>query len=176
MIDSPTEPHSCKGEVVVKDETRSPIRSFKGRGAFHFCAHKTKPGMKLVCASAGNFGQGMAVAALEHGCHLTAFASQTANPLKIDRMRELGADVVLRETDFDEAKEAAREFAAIHDALFVEDGAKDEITEGTSSLGYEILDARPDVSQLVLPLATELSSVEPPALSRQAAPQHESLG
>jgi threonine dehydratase len=138
--------------VVMKDETSSPIRSFKGRGAFHFCALKTRPGMRLVCASAGNFGQGMAVAEQAHACHLTVFASETANPVKVNRMRELGAAVVLRGSDFDEAKESAREYAAMHGALFVEDGAEDEITEGASSLGYEILDARPDVSRVVMPL------------------------
>src|SRR5207245_10539981 len=47
----------------------------------------------LVCATAGNFGQGMAYAARKRGLSLTVFASKNANPLKIARMRALGADV-----------------------------------------------------------------------------------
>jgi threonine dehydratase len=140
------------GQVVIKDETCTPIGSFKARGAFHFCARKARPGMQMVCASAGNFGQGMAVAARMYGCQLTVFASNRANPAKVDRMRELGAEVALYGSDFDEAKDAARHYATTHNLLFVEDGAEDEITEGASSLGYEICNARPDVSCVVLPL------------------------
>ncbi len=141
-----------KGQVLVKDETVTPIGSFKGRGAFHFCARQTRPGMNLVCASAGNFGQGMAVASRAHGCNITVFASNSANPVKVERMREFGAEVVQSGADFDEAKDAARQYARSHGARFVEDGAEDDITEGASSLGYEMLDARPDVTCVVLPL------------------------
>src|SRR5438132_865215 len=79
-------------ELIVKVETLNPIRSFKGRGA-SFLASRLAAGMPVVCASAGNFGQGMAYACRSRGLPLTVFASRTASPLKLDRIRKLGATV-----------------------------------------------------------------------------------
>src|SRR6185295_11996704 len=80
--------------LVVKVETVNPIRSFKGRGA-EYVAASLHGRPQLVCASAGNFGQGMAFAARKRGLALTVFAAVSANPLKVERMRALGADVRL---------------------------------------------------------------------------------
>ncbi len=89
--------------TLLKIETLNPIRSFKGRGCSYFVRglHDTVP---LVCASAGNFGQGLAYAARARGIPLTVFAAENANPLKVDRMRGFGATVVLSGRDFDQAK------------------------------------------------------------------------
>src|SRR5260370_33341513 len=96
--------------VVVKVETLNPIRSFKGRGAEYFTA--TLEGRPhLGCATAGNFGQGMAFAARKRGLRLTIFASVAANPMKIERMRALGAHVRLVGEDFKAAHSGAEGFA-----------------------------------------------------------------
>lgn len=137
---------------MLKDETVSPIRSFKGRGAFHFCQQLVGERLNLVCASAGNFGQGMAVAGTARGFSVTVFVSTSANPLKIGRMRELGAEVVCVGQDFDEAKHEARLFAEQQGAIFVEDGGDDAITEGASSIGFEMIDSWPDIDTIFVPL------------------------
>ena len=93
--------------VILKIETLNPIRSFKGRGAAHFVASLEKTA-KLVCGSAGNFGQAMAYASRAKGIDLTVFASFNANPLKLERMRALGAKVILAGEDFDAAKLEAK--------------------------------------------------------------------
>src|SRR5436190_1042473 len=104
-------------ELVCKVETMNPIHSFKGRGADYFVhqlgadSFQTGQPGHLVCASAGNFGQGLAYAARKRGSVVTVFAAETANPLKLDQMRKLGAEVVLQGADFDVAKQVAREFA-----------------------------------------------------------------
>src|SRR5207244_4415128 len=93
--------------LVVKVETLNPIRSFKGRGAEHLMESlEGRP--HLVCATAGNFGQGMAYAARKRDVPLTIFTSAAANPLKIERMRALAPDIRLVEGDVDDAYEAAR--------------------------------------------------------------------
>jgi threonine dehydratase len=94
----------------------------------------------LVCASAGNFGQGLAYAAARRGRSVTVFAAHTANPLKLERMRRLGADVRLAGDDFDAAKVAARTHADQSGARFVEDGAEAAIAEGAGSLAVELTD------------------------------------
>ncbi|MGB3329235.1 MAG: pyridoxal-phosphate dependent enzyme, partial [Thermomicrobiales bacterium] len=80
-------------EVVLKVETLNPIRCFKGRGACVAMA-AIEPGVRVVAASAGNFGQAIAWAGRERGIPVTIFAATTANPRKLARMRALGADVV----------------------------------------------------------------------------------
>lgn len=140
------------GEARLKDETQNPIKSFKGRGAFQFFSDTELGGAHVVCASAGNFGQGMAVAGRHHGCPVTVFASKVANPIKVARMRELGASVIQVGADFDQAKDAARQWAAEHGYLFVEDGAHDAITDGASTLSHEILEEWSEVQAIVLPL------------------------
>jgi len=92
----------------------------------------------LVCASAGNFGQGMAYAARNRGLPLVVFAAETANRLKLRRMRELGADVRLAGHDFDQAKQHARAFADEQDARFIEDGFDPAIAEGAGTIAVEL--------------------------------------
>jgi threonine dehydratase len=124
--------------LVVKIETVNPIRSFKGRGAEHLTASLAgRP--HLVCATAGNFGQGMAYAARKRGLPLTVFAGVTANPLKVERMRALGADVRLVGADFDAAHRAANAFAAESGALMIEDGRNVAVAEGAGTIGVELL-------------------------------------
>src|SRR2546423_2283526 len=109
--------------VMLKVETLNPIRSFKGRGTDYLLHRIDVPAPGLVCASAGNFGQGIAYAGRRRGHRVTVFAAVNAIPLKVKRMRELGAEVVLAGDDFDAAKELARRRASETGAMFVEDGA-----------------------------------------------------
>lgn len=124
--------------VVLKVETANPIRSFKGRGTDYLLHRLGDAKLDLVCASAGNFGQGMAYACRKRGLRLTVFAAHTANPLKIERMRDLGAKVELEVGDFDQAKDAARRFAEAGDATFVEDGLLGPIAEGAGTIAMEL--------------------------------------
>ncbi len=139
--------------VVVKVETVNPIRSFKGRGAENFAASLgDRPREALVCASAGNFGQALAFATRKRGLSLTVFAATNANPLKLQRMRELGATVHLSGDDFDAAKAAARAHASAEGARFVEDGREVEIAEGAGTIALELLRGEPALDALLVPL------------------------
>jgi threonine dehydratase len=124
--------------LVVKVETLNPIRSFKGRGT-EYLTSSLHGHPRLVCATAGNFGQGMAYSARKRGLTLTIFASVTANPLKVERMRALGADVRLSGDDFDAAHLAAASFAAETGAQLIEDGRDVAIAEGAGTIGLELL-------------------------------------
>jgi threonine dehydratase len=128
-------------QVLAKIETINPIGSFKGRGAEYFAATRLRPGEAVVCASAGNFGQGLAWAAARRGHPCTVFAAETANPVKVEAMRRLGATVRLEGADFDAAKQAARGHAARSGARFVEDGAEAAIAEGAGTIAVELAQA-----------------------------------
>ncbi|MBU3864539.1 pyridoxal-phosphate dependent enzyme [Streptomyces sp. 4503] len=75
-------------------ETLNPLRSFKGRGVDLF-PRQAAVARHVVCASAGNFGQAMAYVGRARGIPVTVFAAHDANPDKVARMRELGAEVLL---------------------------------------------------------------------------------
>jgi threonine dehydratase len=137
--------------LVVKVETINPIRSFKGRGA-EFLAASLEGRPALVCASAGNFGQGMAFAARKRGLALTVFAATNANPFKIERMRALGADVRLTGADFDAAKLAAKVHAQATGAQFVEDSRDAATAEGAGTIGVELLRWPEPFDTLLVPL------------------------
>jgi threonine dehydratase len=137
--------------LLVKVETQNPIRSFKGRGADWFVSRLTSRG-PLVCASAGNFGQGLAYAARKRGIPLTIFVPHGANPLKVERMRSLGAEIRTAGEDFDAAKAAARAYAERHAHRFVEDGREPEISEGAGTVGRELLSDPGALDAVLVPL------------------------
>jgi len=137
-------------ETVVKVETLNPIRSFKGRGA-GYLMHDLASDRRIVCASAGNFGQAMAYAGRARGVPVRVFAATTANSAKVARMRKLGAEVILAGEDFDAAKDVARGYASDRqDCLFVEDGAEPQIAEGAGTIGVELTPLK--ISTLLVPV------------------------
>lgn len=123
--------------IVVKVEVVNPIRSFKGRGA-DYVVSKFPEGTRFITASAGNLGQAMAYVCRRRRQTLTVFASTSANPLKIERMREFGAEVVLHGKDFDEAKIEAKRVAARDGIKMVEDSLDVETGEGAGTIGLEL--------------------------------------
>ena len=131
--------------VIVKVETVNPIRSFKGRGTWvvinALAAEGTiGPDRPVVCASAGNFGQGVAFAAGPAGVRSFVFASKRANRGKLARMRALGADVREVGEDFDAAVAAARAFAGENDAVLLVDGDDARISTGAATMALELTD------------------------------------
>jgi len=139
-------------QVMVKVETLNPVRCFKGRGADYFLHTVDQMGSteELVCASAGNFGQ--AWACRRSGRRLTVFAAETANAMKIGRMKALGANVCLSGRDFDAAKAAAKAMALDTGAWMVEDGKEPPISEGAGTMGREIIQADSQLDAIVVPL------------------------
>ena len=137
--------------TVLKVETLNPIRSFKGRGADYFVKQHADESA-FICASAGNFGQGMAYACRNHSIPLTVFAAETANPLKLERMRQLGAEVKLAGIDFDAAKEAGKAYALTENHLFVEDGREVEVSIGAGTIGLELSNYPKPLHAVLIPL------------------------
>ena len=157
-------------DVRFKVETLTPIRSFKGRGTEYFVAG-LQDKRALVCASAGNFGQGLARAADRRGVRVTVFAAEAANPLKIAAMRALGADVRLAGADFDEAKHAARDYSTHSGAFYVEDGAVPEIAEGAGTLALELTQRGISPDVMLVPLGNGALVTGIGAWMRYASPR-----
>ena len=131
--------------VIVKVETTNPIRSFKGRGTWTAVSAlvgegRIGPDRSIVCASAGNFGQGVAYAARALGVPAVVFTSVNANRGKIARMRALGAEVVSVGEDFDTARAASEAYVADHPAELLVDGDDPRISTGAGTLALELTD------------------------------------
>jgi threonine dehydratase len=138
--------------TVLKVECVNPIRSFKGRGTDYLLHRLGSQPKGLVCASAGNFGQGMAYAARKRGTKMTVFAALTANGLKVDRMRALGAEVILEGQDFDDAKTGALSHAKKTGAFYVEDGLLGPIAEGAATMASELGRMNQHIDAWIVPL------------------------
>ena len=156
--------------VALKVETLNPIRSFKGRGAVTWMREAGAGAPGVVCASAGNFGQGLAYAARAAAMPCHVFVGRAANPGKVDAMRRLGARVEVGGEDYDAAIETARAFAADAGLRFVQDGRDPWIAAGAGTIALELSEAgvRPDValvpvgnSALILGVAVWLRHVDP---------------
>jgi threonine dehydratase len=135
-------------EVALKVETLNPIRSFKGRGAVTWMREAGAGAPGVVCASAGNFGQGLAYAARAAGIPCHVFVGASANPGKVEAMRTLGASVEVGGEDYDAAIATATAFAAEAGLRLVQDGLEPWIAAGAGTLAVELTEAgvRPDVA------------------------------
>lgn len=157
FLNSPFWSHPAADEALglplaVKVEGLNPTRAFKGRGTDWFLAGLPPSDQPLVSASAGNFGQGLAYAARARGRRVILYAATTANPLKIEAMCRLGAEVRLEGHDFDAAKAAARTFAERDGGLFIEDGAHPRIAEGAGTMALEMTRSGIDFDTVLVPL------------------------
>jgi threonine dehydratase len=123
--------------VVLKVETLNPVRSFKGRGTETVLARLHDAGA-VVCASAGNLGQALAFGGRRRGIGVTVVASAAANPLKIERMRTLGAEVILVDGEIEQALETAARHAEETGAFLVEDSKDIGTCEGAATIGVEL--------------------------------------
>ena len=130
----------ARAQLHLKVECLNPIRSFKGRGVGALVAElaRRKPrGRHLVCASAGNLGQALAYCGTRHGFRVTVVAAETASAMKLERMRQLGAEVVVQGRDFDAAKDAAAALAAVSGAELVIDSLDPATCHGAGTIGLE---------------------------------------
>ena len=127
-------------ETVVKMENVSPIGSFKGRGADYFVGGLERRDERLVTATAGNWGIGLAYAGRRHGHRVDIFAGASAYAGKLRRMRALGANVTSVDGGPDEVHAAARDLADRESGCrLVSDGEPAAVAEGHGTIGVELL-------------------------------------
>lgn len=127
-------------ELWVKNETVSPVASFKWRGALTAVDGSSD----VVTSSTGNHGQGVAWAASVAGVTAHVFLPLGANATKRAKIELLGATIHDAGRDLDDAKEAAIAFAAAEGLPMIDDGESEAVITGAGTVGLEI-DIEPDV-------------------------------
>jgi threonine dehydratase len=141
------------GEVFLKLETLQPTFSYKIRGALNAVLRLAESGERppLVTASAGNHGRALAYAAREAGFALTVYAPQGAPATKLEAIRALGAELRLC-ADYDEAEHRAKAHGAAGHANFISPYSHPDVIAGAGTVGLEILEQRPSVGAVVVPI------------------------
>ncbi|MBX5467078.1 MAG: threonine ammonia-lyase [Firmicutes bacterium] len=142
------------GRIFFKLENLQRTGSFKIRGAYYRLCHLSEGERKagVVAASAGNHGQGVALAADLVGTHSVVFMPEGASLPKVQATRRWGAEVRLEGETFDDAQAAALAYAEATGAAFIPAFDDPLVIAGQGTVGLELLDQRPDLGRVVVPV------------------------
>ncbi len=132
--------------VLLKREDFQPIFSFKLRGAYNKIVRLPDAQRRqgVICASAGNHAQGVALSARKLGIPATIVMPRTTPAIKVEAVRRLGGDVVLHGDTFDDAQTKAREIEVARGLTFVHPFDDPDVIAGQGTVGMEILRQHPD--------------------------------
>ena len=128
-------------QVLLKREDTQPVFSFKLRGAYNKMSHLSEAQLKrgVICASAGNHAQGVALAAKRLGCKAMIVMPVTTPRLKIDAVKSHGGDVVLHGDSYSDAYARALELQAEHGLTFVHPFDDPDVIAGQGTIAVELL-------------------------------------
>jgi threonine dehydratase len=141
-------------DVRLKAEMFQRVGSYKIRGPLNKFALMSDADKKrgVVCSSAGNHAQGVALAAQIHGIRAVVCMASNATPAKIDATRGYGAEVVLHGTIWDEANEKAKELVRNDGLVYVHPFDDEQLIAGQGTLGLEIVEDWADVDAVIVPI------------------------
>jgi threonine dehydratase len=127
--------------VLLKREDLQPVFSFKLRGAYNKVAQLTPAELArgVICASAGNHAQGLALAAAQVGIKATIVMPRTTPHIKVDAVRSRGAKVVLHGDTYDEASAHAQQLVEEKQLVYVHPFDDPDVIAGQGTIGMEIL-------------------------------------
>ncbi len=128
-------------QVLLKREDTQPVFSFKLRGAYNKMAHLNEAQLKrgVICASAGNHAQGVALAAKRMGCKAMIVMPVTTPRLKIDAVKSHGVEVVLHGDSYSDAHGRALELQAEYGLTFVHPFDDPDVIAGQGTIAMEML-------------------------------------
>jgi threonine dehydratase len=125
----------------LKREDMQPVFSFKLRGAYNKIARLSREKLKrgVICASAGNHAQGVAMSAAHLGCRAVIVMPETTPAIKVDAVRKRGGEVLLAGESYDEAYARALELEKTEKLTFVHPFDDPDVIAGQGTIGMEIL-------------------------------------
>jgi threonine dehydratase len=141
-------------DIRLKAEMFQRVGSYKIRGPLNKIPQLTddERARGVICSSAGNHAQGVALAARIHGVKAVVVMAENATPSKIAATRGYGADVVLHGTIWDEANEKAKELVRERGYTYVHPFDDLQLIAGQGTLGLEIIRDWPEVDVIVVPI------------------------
>jgi threonine dehydratase len=127
--------------VLMKREDLQPVFSFKLRGAYNKISQLSprERAAGVICSSAGNHGQGVALAGRAMGVRALVVMPVTTPTIKVEAVRALGAEVVLHGITYDDAYARAQELVAAEGLTFIHPFDDPAVIAGQGTIGMEIL-------------------------------------
>ena len=141
-------------EVYLKKENLQRTGAFKLRGAFNCIANLVKSGNTegVVAASAGNHAQGIAFSAKYFGIGATIIMPESTPLTKVQGVKEFGATVILKGSNYDEAYAYATTYALEESLEFVHPFNDEAVIAGQGTVAIEMLDEHKDLDAVVVPV------------------------
>ena len=141
-------------DVRLKAEIFQKTGSYKIRGPLNKFTHLTEEQKRrgVVCSSAGNHAQGVALAARLNGMHAVVCMAENATPSKIAATRAYGAEVVLHGTIWDEANEKAKQLVEERGLTYIHPFDDPQLVAGQGTLGLEVYEDFPEADIVVVPI------------------------
>jgi len=141
-------------QLWVKHENHLPVGAFKVRGGINLLTQLTEDERSrgVTSASTGNHGQSIAYAASLLGIRAIICMPEQANPVKVESMQALGAELVFHGRDFDDAREHCEKLAAEHGYRYVHSANEPALIAGVGTYSLEILEAQPGIEVIVVPI------------------------
>jgi threonine dehydratase len=141
-------------DVRLKAEMFQRTGSYKIRGPLNKFTHLTAEERErgVVCSSAGNHAQGVALAARIHGINAVVCMAENATPSKVEATRAYGAEVVLHGTIWDEANEKAKELVRERGLTYIHPFDDMQLIAGQGTVGLEIIRDWPDAEVVIVPI------------------------
>ena len=141
-------------DARLKAEIFQRVGSYKFRGPLNKIALMSEEDKArgVVCSSAGNHAQGVALAAKIHGVRAVVCMAENATPAKIAATKGYGAEVVLHGRIWDEANEKAKELVRDHGLTYIHPFDDAQLIAGQGTLGLEIVQDWADVDAVIVPI------------------------
>jgi threonine dehydratase len=141
-------------EVRLKAELFQRTGSYKIRGPLYKLQRLSEEERErgVICSSAGNHAQGVALAAAMMGVRAVVVMAENATPSKVAATKGYGAEVVQHGTIWDEADEKARELVESEGLTYVHPFDDVDLISGQGTLGLEIYEDWPQVELVVVPI------------------------
>jgi threonine dehydratase len=138
----------------LKHENHQPVGAFKVRGGLYLLSRLSEDERSrgVIAASTGNHGQSVAYAAGRFGVRAIVGVPEGANPLKVEAMRRLGAEVVFHGRDFDEARDHVERLAADAGYRYIHSGNEPDLIAGVGTAALEVLEDEPEIDTILVPV------------------------
>lgn len=132
--------------ILIKREDLQPVFSFKLRGAYNRMSQlsEDEKARGVVCASAGNHAQGVALSAQKMGISALIVMPKTTPPIKVEAVRAYGAEIQLHGNSYDDAGAYALEVAEKQGRTFIHPYDDPEVIAGQGTIAMEIIRQHPD--------------------------------
>jgi threonine dehydratase len=153
LVPSPYMTRRAGRDFLLKLETAQPIGAFKLRGAANAILRLSSQAKGVVCCSTGNHGRGVAYAAAARGIRAVVCMSALVPEAKVEGIRALGAEVRIVGRSQDDAQSESARLCREEGLVEVPPFDDFHVIAGQGTIALEILEDRPDIETLLVPLS-----------------------